>query len=156
VPGGVFSFLHEAGVGREVLLLCLFSSALKPQRSFHRAAVSPARCEGHTGGTGRLKSALVTASVQPNFAHEGCLGGMCRRPCPVPRRVPGEVSACVLGCARVSLHGHVRASPWLCSGACSLAGGATPTLALPPMRLRPGRFGLLTSVGRREEGWRLG
>lgn len=92
-----------------------FSHVLKPQRNFHRAAVSPAWREGHAGETRRLKSDFVTASVQPNFSCQGCLGGMCRRLCPLPHHVPREVAACVCtgvhGCARMSSHGHVCAFP---------------------------------------------
>lgn len=136
-----------------------FSYELKPQRNFHRAAVSPAPCEGHAGETGRLKSGFVTASVQPNFSYEGCLGGMCGRPCPMPRRVPGEVSACVHGCARMSLHGHACASARLCSGACldppALSRGATP--CWPFCTCFFGRVQLVCSqvwAGvRRAEGW---
>lgn len=76
--------------------------------------------------TGRLKSGFATASVQPNFSYEGCLGGMCRRPCPVPPRVPGEVSVWAQGCAHASLHGHVCPSLWFCLGLC-----------LDPLRLSP-------------------
>lgn len=134
-----------------------FSYVLKPQRNFHRAAVSPAWREGHAGEMGRLKSDFVTATVQPNFSCQGCLGGMCRRLCPLPRHVPGDVSACVCmgvrGCARVSSHGRVCAFPRLCSGACpdSLA------LAGPSAHVFFGQVRLVCSQAwagvRRAEGW---
>lgn len=62
-------FLPAQSLGGEggAAIVPFFSSVLKPQRNFHRAAVSPARCEGRTGGSGRLKSRFVTCICATEF-----------------------------------------------------------------------------------------